>query len=585
MVSIQQYGTQGKKYWRIVESYRGPDGRPRIRTLLHLGTASQALQKLQAGGWQGVQIKSYEHGTVAALAALADELGVARTIDARVPASRHGLSVGTTILLAILGRCIHPTSKRGWNSWAQTTSLERIFPGLDASELTSQYFWDQMDLIPEAALEAMEAELTKRVVEQEHLALDTLLYDTTNWFTFIASTNARNTIAKRGHNKQRRNDLRQVGVALLVSRDHGIPLASRTYQGNSADSKLFPDSLTLIRKRLQGLVADIKDVTIVYDRGNNSRANQGLVDASDVGYVAALTPYQHHGLMARPLSEYAPIPDGKLAGTPALKLKEKVWGADRTIVLYVSERLKQGQVRGLRQHLEKAVAELQAWQESLALPRSGGNPAAAAKRLEKILQRQHLNLVLQASYDPAKKGAHRLMWRQDDEAVRHLESEVYGKRILMTNRHDWSAEKIIEAYHGQSTVERVFRDVKDEDHVSLRPQFHWTDQKIRVHVFMCLVSLMLSRILEKRSREAGLPANSDAIWSSLAQIRLLRGVTLPGLTGGRPRVEWRLEAAQPQDLRLYEALVPEASRIAYTSASPQKTRSTGDVRKSAAQPK
>jgi hypothetical protein len=96
-----------------------------------------------------------------------------------------------------------------------------------------------------------------------------------------------------------------------------------------------------------------------------------------------------------------------------------------------------------------------------------------------------------------------LAWGIDHTALAQLETEVFGKRLLITDQHDWATEKIILAYRGQSRAEAVFRQLKDVDHLAVRPQYHWTDQKIRVHTFIYLLALLLCRLVECESRAVG----------------------------------------------------------------------------------
>ena len=113
----------------------------------------------------------------------------------------------------------------------------------------------------------IKAEVTQAVVERFKIKLDLLFFDPTNFHTYIASDNERSQLAKRGRNKQKRFDLRQISLALLATRDGLIPLYSRVYQGNVTDAKAFPDSLSTIRKRLETLVGKANDITLVYNNG------------------------------------------------------------------------------------------------------------------------------------------------------------------------------------------------------------------------------------------------------------------------------------------------------------------------------
>jgi transposase len=564
MASLQKHRVAGHTYWRIVESRR-IRGKPRPIPILHLGTADALLDRLLRAPEGRLSIRSFQHGDVAALKALADRLDVVRTIDRHIKKRRRKLSVGTTLLLAALNRAVRPRSKRGWAGWAQGTSLARLFPGLPVESLTSQYFWDQMHCVSLDALHAIEGDLTRRVVEDLGLELDTLYYDTTNFFTYIDSTNTRCTLAQRGRSKQRRYDLRIFSLSLLVSRDGHVPLCSHVYEGNQVDSTVFLPSLTEIRERLERLSLDLKDLTLVYDKGNLSKANQAQVDQAPFGYVASLVPAHHSELMAIPVARYRPIEKGPLAEIPVLRLRREIWGQQRTVLLFVSEQLREGQVRGLDQHLSKRLRQLAEWKQTLQKPRSGPRTSKAAeKQIESLLQGQHLKEVLQIDYDGRRKGADRLRYAVDLEARAHLEREVFGKQILVTDRHAWSDQEIVLAYRGQSRVEDAFRQLKDDEHLALRPQYHWTDQKMHVHTFLCLLAFLLGRVLEREARAQGYRQGLSGLLDLLGTIRLAMVLHPSGKKGGRPRSAWQLEHASPEALRLFRHLVPDKVPFVYT---------------------
>ena len=143
---------------------------------------------------------------------------------------RNNLTAGITLLLGAVGRVCMPTSKRGWWNWAKTTTAEYLLRH-DLSKIDSQHFWDLMDALPVESIAEIERELIEKVFKTYNLQSDTLFFDTTNFFTYIDTTNLRCTIARRGKNKQRRYDLRQIGLAMVVPHNDMIPLFHHTYQG------------------------------------------------------------------------------------------------------------------------------------------------------------------------------------------------------------------------------------------------------------------------------------------------------------------------------------------------------------------
>ncbi len=564
VASLQKHRVGGRTYWRIVESRR-IRGKPRPVPLLYLGSADDLLNRLLEAPKGELRIQSFQHGDVAALKATADRLEVISIIDRHVPDSARGLSVGTTLLLAALNRAIRPRSKRGWAGWAQQTSLHRLFPQLQVEQLTSQFFWDQMHCVKLEALRAIEDELTKVVVQQLGIKLDTLFYDITNFFTFIASTNVRPKLPQRGHSKQRRADLRLFSLALLVSREGHIPLCSYLYEGNRVDAKSFPDSLTRIRERLAKLSVEVEEITLVYDKGNLSKANQRLVDQASFSYVASLVPTHHPELLQIPLDQYQVLSSKPLGELPVLRLQREIWGKQRTVLLFISEQLRQGQIRGLMQHVKKATRALERWKTQLAKPRSGPRtPEAAKRQIQTMLSAQHLNKVLKADYDPTRKGADRLHYEFDQAALEQLGNELYGKRFLITDRNEWSDEQILLAYRGQSEVEEAFRQLKDDEHMAVRPQYHWTDQKICVHTFCCLLALLLGRVIEFQARQLHYTQGLSGLLDVLGTVRLAMVLRPAGNKGGRPRCEWALEQTEPEAMRLFRHLVPAQPPFVYT---------------------
>jgi transposase len=238
------------------------------------------------------------------------------------------------------------------------------------------------------------------------------------------------------------------------------------------------------------------------------------------------------------------------------------------VVLFLSSTLRQGQIRGLHQHLSKRLDALQQWQQTLAKPRRGPRTGASAqKQIERLLTGQYLRHVLHIVYDAQRTGVERLTWWIDHAALTHLETEVFGKRLLMTDQHTWSTEEIILAYRGQSRAEAVFRQLKDVDHLAVRPQYHWTDQKIRVHTFICLLALLLCRLVERECRDAGYQGSLSSLLDLLSTIRLALVLWPAATPKGHPRCTWLVEDCAPEAWQLYQRLVPPVPPFVYTSNS------------------
>lgn len=568
MASLQAVRANGRTYWRIVESRR-VNGKPRPVPIAHLGRTADLLARLQAT--DALRVRSLSHGAVAALCSLSRELDIAGVIDRHLlangrrlrpsqvrrkessaPKKHDGLSVGQSLALIAIGRACHATSKRGFSEWASTTTLGEL-AAAPVDRLSSQHFWDQMDQLPIESIASIERELVARTLERVEVGTNTMLYDATNFFTFIASTNKRPELPARGHNKQKRNDLRQVGVALLSSRSHGIPLWHQTYGGQVADASLFSEVLPSIRQRLADLQFAPDALTLVYDKGNVSRANQKLVDESKFHYVAALPAANQRELVAKANAGLQPLvlPSGE--AIMAYRTRQSLWGVNRTAVVLVSERLREGQMRGALQH----VASAKRWLARLAQTLRRGKQKRDRARIERDIEtrlhgRQHLSKLLRFRLEGTGRKL-RLTYRFEQRAFDRLARDTFGRLLLITDQENWSTAEIITAYRGQSDIEAVFAHLKDPVHIALRPQFHWTDQKLHVHVFTCLLGYLLSRILYLRARATGFDGSMERLLDTLEKVRRVTVIRQTS-DAAKPRLSTQLEEIDPEVLGLMQAL-------------------------------
>ena len=563
MASFQIVTAGGHRYIRIVESFRDPvTKRPKLRVLRHLGRADDLLQRLAQQ--EAVHLDSRAHGAVAAVWQLARDLGLPALIDAQLPPAaglaRHdGLTVGESLTLATVGRACQATSKRGFAAWAAQTTLGDL-AGVDVTRLTSQHFWDQMHQLPIAAIAAIETALVARVLAQFQLPVDTVLYDATNFFTFLATTNARAALPARGHNKQKRHDLRQVGVALCCTRGGAgvpaIPLFHQVYGGARPDVRVFAEVLPALRARFVAVGGTLLDVTVVYDKGNVSKATQALVDGpgetAPLHYVAALTAASQRALVAEATPHLQPIvlsPDDTVQG---YRTRRVVWGAERTLVVLVSPRLQQGQRRGVEQHLATAVRWLEQLQATLAAGRQRRTRATLEAVITERLRGQHLREIITVHLRGEGKAL-ALAFTVDTAALDRLDREWFGRLVLMTDQHDWRTADIIRAYRGQSVAEGVFRTLKDPLRLALRPQYHWTDQKLHVHAFLCVTAYLLATLVHlQAARDGGYVGSLDALFDQLTAIRRVHVARVT--TSGRAHVSHQLETLSPLQARLVAAL-------------------------------
>ena len=132
---------------------------------------------------------------------------------------------------------------------------------------SSQEFWDCFDRIQEDELEQAQIRLLVCGSKKQLVGRRPLAYDTTNFYTYVASTNTRNELAQRGHNKQGRPNLRQVGLSYVMDGDNGLSLCHPVYPGNRADAEELPEALSRIGALLDRNQIARDSVTLVLDKG------------------------------------------------------------------------------------------------------------------------------------------------------------------------------------------------------------------------------------------------------------------------------------------------------------------------------
>jgi transposase len=524
MASLTPKVIKGRTYYYARECRR-VDGRPKVVRTVYLGSLEQILAAVEGARAvphpQSVDIAAF--GDVVALYDLAQSIGLVELINRHVPKRNQGLSPGDYLLLAAINRAVHPTSKTQLAAWYQQTALRRLLPA-SAAQLSSQAFWNHMDFFQAPHIEAIEREVSRRLVAQFRLSLRTLTYDGTNFFTYLKTTTSA-TLPQRGHNKQKRGDLRQVSLGMVVSTDFHVPLFHKVYEGNVVDATIFQSVTEELRQRYVELAQGCDHITLVFDKGNNSAKAFATVDDSDFHFVGSLVPTQHPDLLGVPLSQYQPLPGARLTDCLAYRTRKVVFGQARTIVVTYNDNLLQGQLQGLTTNLQKTRQRLQELQQMLRRRQEGkvrgGKPptvASVKQQVQQALTRQWMKGLFRWQVGDAG-GVPTLTYRTDAAALGRFVQTHCGKTLLFTDNDDWTSEDIVLAYRSQYHIEHAFRDMKHPHYLGWSPMHHWTDSKIRVHAFSCVLALTLTSLLQRTLHQKGIDLSMPRMYDLLSGIR------------------------------------------------------------------
>lgn len=543
---------RGNKYRMAAQSvWDSAKGRSVARQVI-LGPADPPL-KADLGDTRTVGTRAV--GDVGALLWVAEQLDVIGHIDRACGShgAKNGPSVGEMVLAVALQRVCAAGPKRDLAQF-----LEESLPlvsCLRASAFTGQAFHRIAQAVTERELEVAQVALAKAAVGRFKLSTDVLAFDTTNFDTHIATTTA-GELARRGHAKSKRSDLRVVGLGLLVSETGHVPLMYRAYSGNGSDQGVLESCLEGLGELHNALDAGEHRTrpasrTLVRDGGFWSPQLELSLDL--VGYYSVISLPLSHAASESALVFAARRGamkklSGELEDVRAARTRAAVGDLDRTLIVVESEELREGQKRGIAVALVKATAEL----EKLArlVDSKKIRRASLTHRVKKALRREHLSSFVIVDVG-GTEASPTLTWRIDDERRRHLEQTRLGRRVLCTDQHSWTTERIVHAFRGQWNVEELFRRAKKGGIAPWGPSFQHADGSLRLHTFATVLGLMLVSLVKIA---LGTDDSVRKMMKSLAEIRATLVRTTTGGMGRRPTVALapELTTQQRRAVKIFE---------------------------------
>jgi transposase len=515
MSSLVTKWKKNKPYLYWVRSAR-VDGKPRIVEQIYLGPRERVLERLRTQGSGALQqgaapplqtVQTREFGASTLFYALVQDLELINLINAHVPPApagrRTSLSVGHYLALAAINRAIWPTSKRAFAEWYEGTVLARLVPAA-SEELSSQRFWDHMHLFEAHHFALIQRELLSRIRQRFPLGEQFLVYDTTNYYTFIHTFNSRPSLPQRGRNKQKRHDLRQLSLALVVDEEQGLPLSYRCYEGNVTDVVALGASLAgMIRQGLPPRAP--ARLTLVLDKGNVSFANFKALKKARFSFLAAIPAGWVRPLFQVALRAYQPLAlaDGRRVKVYA-QSDTPLGGIDGKLLVSFSPSFYRKQVRTLDLLQHKADQKLHALRASIqdAIARKRPRQESAVRRaMNQLVRHDRLHDFFSPTLQLDHGAVTDLHWEWDWRKKRQIKHRDLGKTVLFTDRADLSDQRMVVAYRNQAKVEDMFRISTSRRPGLWWPAHHWTDSKLLVHALYCFVALLFIRIVVLRLQD------------------------------------------------------------------------------------
>jgi DDE family transposase len=473
-------------------------------------------------------------GAAWVLDALWRRLGIERALAAALADRRYRHDAERAVFALVANRAIRPESKLAAAEWA---IHDAAIPGLGALE--TQHAYRAMDMLASADVEgAVQEAVFFGVADLLNLEVDLLFFDTTSSYFEIEDEDedeqdgGGNGLRRFGHSKDHRPDRPQVVIGLAVTRE-GIPVRVWVWAGNTADQTVIEQ----VKDDLAGW--RLGRCVWVVDRGVSSQENLRYLRRGGGHWIAGQRMRAGEELceaaLARP-GRYRHVRDN-------LRVKEVRFGEGDATRRFIVCHNPDEELRD-RDRRERAVERVTAELERIDRLRArAGKQGTAHKRAECAL-RDHPSYSRYLRQTPA--GRLRL-----DRAKIAAEEKLDGKYLLETSDPDITAQDAALGYKNLLEAERCFRDLKGT--LRVRPVFHRLDERIRAHVLICWLALLLVRIAE---RETG------RTWRRMrTELERIKLVTLTGQAGSVEQTT-PLTATQREILAALDVPPPPVTSLA-----------------------
>ena len=505
------------KYYYYLEERARINGKSTRLWQKYVGTEDKMKEMKISMSPQKLDYQTMDFGASAALYQIAKKIDFINIIDNQVDKKRHqNLSLGEYMLIATINRCLSPVSKNKLSSWFKNDFLSTIFT-LDPEILNSQTYWNHFQYLTKEKIAKIETELIRKALAVFNLDLSTLLFDPTNFFTFIDSSES-GELPQFGHSKENRNNLRIINVSLVNTLQMGVPVFHQTYEGNIQDAKHFKDAIKSIIERFQSLNQTIQNIVLIFDKGNHSVEAFKEIDESNLQFIASLRNSTQKDLLEINFDQFKMIklPSNKKE-VGFFRTHRTVYNKDRLVyVLYDSQKQKRT-IAKFELKLENKLQQIKNLLEKLN-KKKWRSQENVEKKLKTIIGKKPFSEII--SFTISGLFAELKVSIQQNEAIKQTYFNSLGRSIIFTNLTFWDDSKIIQAFRDKYIIEDAFRNLKDPSMIAIRPMFHWSDVSIRAHVFSCVLSLLLLSLLRKELDQSSIDLTYSEILDELNELKL-----------------------------------------------------------------
>ena len=487
-------------YYQLCESYRDEEGKPKRRVLANLGkkdnpNTTKKLQRvvLQIASAAGMKdlVNLNTEITTSWSKSIGPKLVIRKLwedlkLDFVFSEKHH-----EHIFMMVLNRLCDPASKMKCMRWKETV-YEPLWDEIKLHEL-----YKALDYLIDNK-EKLEYKMFNNIRDVFNQNTDLMLFDTTSVSYWGEGENAPELL-KFGYSKEKRNDLKQLIVALLMS-EGGIPVGHETYPGNQVDVTSFPKIIAKVKDKF-----NLKRVVWVCDRGMISQSNIELLDSINHEYIIGikmrmLNAAQKEILLATKYKDFTKIHDNLYVKQIIVDIE--VEDNNEESIKKEEKKIKGESDSGNEQSGKKKEKKTKTISRRYVVcynPQQAKIDAINREHFKEIITRKVLEKTDKSWI--VKNGYKKYIKLKEDiiESIDYerLEKEkIYdGKWVLLTNTKLEYTE-IAKYYKSLWQIENAFKELKSS--LDVKPMYHWTEKRIRGHIFICFLALVLELGLKNK---------------------------------------------------------------------------------------
>lgn len=499
---------------QIVESYRDPAKgmAPRTRVLAHLGSL-EALSQGEAdnlirglnrilgreAGADSELLEARDFGHVYAVHKSWEGLKLDQLLRPFLRSEEQEIDPLPLVRLMVINRLCDPCSKLALLEWLEGVAV----PGFTSAKPVYPSLLRAMDKLI-AHKRGIEPPLARKFLSLDKGQVDLVLYDITSTYFEGERSIKEGDFRQHGFSRDQRPDRRQVVIGMVMTPE-GLPLCHHVFCGSTQDKSTVQEVILDLKERFK-----LRRVIFVGDRGMLSHENLETILEEKLGFIVA-HPLRRNPIAREVLEGLAGQFDHRAGAAEQFLVDERqgvrfIVAFDPTMAVQVA--------RERQKRLKKADTFIQEALKRLQHPSGKGSPPTSQgtyTRIHDYLKRRDLLRYYELEVTEREvKVSEKLPARQWEEVCD-------GVLLLETTDSSLSPQQVVGHYKQLQELERGWRTLKSS--LKLRPIYHWTERRIRAHIFLCVLALQVEWVMRQRLRQAGEPISVARALEKLRQIK------------------------------------------------------------------